>query len=403
MDIVESLRYKDFVWAVEIHRLGLKLMGLWPKNNKFDTNNLWSKLHVGIILILLIFVVNIPMIHAILQVWGDMVLVVNNLRIALPLLIALAKYVIMLWKRKVLLSIINMMAEDWMALKLNTERSVMIKQAQTGRLIMIIGYISAILAVSIMIIPSIFGIQMISERNLTDRHKSLPLAAYHFYDTDRSPQYELTFCIHTISLIFTNTIYMFADIFLIVLVLHICGQLENFRCRLVNLKSCKSFNIILNNIVTSYLRMSRFTDNIESTYSIMMLIMMLHFVIVFCLSGFLFTTFLIDRKMDEAVMSKIYLSIMAITILLMTTFLYCGAGELISEKCNAVYRAICDLEWYKWESKNARNLILLMIRVRHPFRITAGKIIPLTMATFCSVLKTSTGYISFLLTKHAKE
>jgi len=54
-------------------------------------------------------------------------------------------------------------------------------------------------------------------------------------------------------------------------------------------------------------------------------------------------------------------------------------------KCNAVHRAICDLEWYKLESREARNLIILMIRAHQPFHITAGKIIPLTMATFCSV------------------
>ncbi|XP_011704772.1 PREDICTED: odorant receptor 43a-like [Wasmannia auropunctata] len=86
--------------------------------------------------------------------------------------------------------------------------------------------------------------------------------------------------------------------------------------------------------------------------------------------------------------------------MLMTTFLYCGAGELVTEHCNAVYRAVCDLEWYKLESRKARSLILLMIRAGYPFRITAGKIIPLTMATFCSILKSSTGYISFLLTKY---
>ncbi|XP_018354232.1 PREDICTED: odorant receptor 43a-like [Trachymyrmex septentrionalis] len=84
----------------------------------------------------------------------------------------------------------------------------------------------------------------------------------------------------------------------------------------------------------------------------------------------------------------------------MNTFLYCGAGELVTEQCNAVYRAMCDLEWYKLESRKARNLILLMMRAKYPFSITAGKIFPLTMATFCSILKTSIGYISFLLTQH---
>lgn len=54
-------------------------------------------------------------------------------------------------------------------------------------------------------------------------------------------------------------------------------------------------------------------------------------------------------------------------------------------KCEAIYRAICDLEWYKLESRKAKNLILLIVRANEPFRITAGKIIPLTMTTFCTV------------------
>jgi len=54
-------------------------------------------------------------------------------------------------------------------------------------------------------------------------------------------------------------------------------------------------------------------------------------------------------------------------------------------KCEEVYRALCDLEWYKLEPRKAKSLILLMIRTNQPFRITAGKVFPLTMTTFCSV------------------
>ncbi|XP_012523282.1 odorant receptor 43a [Monomorium pharaonis] len=401
MHIVESSGYRDFEWAVKIHRLSLETMGLWPKYDKYNKNNLWLKLRVGIILVLLIFVTNVPMIHAIIQVWGNMVLVIENLRSILPLLIASVKYVIMLWKQTVFLSIINMMMEDWMAFKFNTERAVMIKQAQTARIIMIIGYIIIIMTVLLLTISSSFGIQTVLAINFTDRRKFLPLFTYHFYDVNKSPQFELTFFIQTISILFATTIYMSVDILLALLVLHICGQMENFRCQLVNLISCKKFNRTLNDIVMSHLRIIRFVDKIENTYSLMMLIMIFHFVIVFCLSGFLFTIFLIDREMDKVITTKIYFLIIMLFILLMNTFLYCGAGELITEQCNAVYRTMCDLEWYKLESRKVKGFILLMIRMRHPLCISAGKIIPLTMATFCSILKTSTGYISFLLTKRS--
>ncbi|XP_039307779.1 odorant receptor 43a isoform X1 [Solenopsis invicta] len=394
MDITEPSGYKDFVWAIEMHRLNFQTMGLWPEGDKLETSNVWLKLRISIILSLIIFVIVIPMIRAVIQVWGNMLLVVDNLRVALPLTISIIKYVIMLWKRTVLLSIINTIAEDWMAFKSNTERAVMIKQAQTARVIMVIGFVSTIIGCLGAIVPAFFGIQIISVTNRTDQHKTLLFVTYDLYDTDKSPQYELTFCIHTISLWFATNVYMSVDSFLGLLVLHICGQLKNFRRRLVNMTSCKNYNKTLNDIVTAHLRMIRFADNIENTYSLMMLIMLLHFIIVFCLTGFC-----LILEMDEVITTKIYFSITMLTILLINTFLYCGAGELLTEQCNAVYRAMCNLEWYKLESRNARNLILLMLRARHPVCITAGKIIPLTMATYSSVLKTSSGYITFLLAK----
>ncbi|XP_039307781.1 odorant receptor 43a isoform X3 [Solenopsis invicta] len=370
MDITEPSGYKDFVWAIEMHRLNFQTMGLWPEGDKLETSNVWLKLRISIILSLIIFVIVIPMIRAVIQVWGNMLLVVDNLRVALPLTISIIKYVIMLWKRTVLLSIINTIAEDWMAFKSNTERAVMIKQAQTARVIMVIGFVSTIIGCLGAIVPAFFGIQIISVTNRTDQHKTLLFVTYDLYDTDKSPH------------------------FLGLLVLHICGQLKNFRRRLVNMTSCKNYNKTLNDIVTAHLRMIRFADNIENTYSLMMLIMLLHFIIVFCLTGFC-----LILEMDEVITTKIYFSITMLTILLINTFLYCGAGELLTEQCNAVYRAMCNLEWYKLESRNARNLILLMLRARHPVCITAGKIIPLTMATYSSVLKTSSGYITFLLAK----
>lgn len=89
----------DFIWAVELHRLSLEIVGLWPKTEKFEKESLWTEIRVGTILILLIFVSNIPTIYAVMNVWGDMVLLIDSLQVTLPLLTILVKYVIMRWKR----------------------------------------------------------------------------------------------------------------------------------------------------------------------------------------------------------------------------------------------------------------------------------------------------------------
>ncbi|XP_018376865.1 PREDICTED: uncharacterized protein LOC108770068 [Trachymyrmex cornetzi] len=336
----------DFMWAIELHRLGLEMIGLWSNTEKFK-KSLWPKIRVGVILILLIFI-SIPTICAVMRVWGDMVLLIDNLQITIPILIVSVKYVILRWKQTVLWSIMNMIAEDWMAFKLDGERNVMIKRAQIARFIMIIGYVLAIIGFLSVIVPPYFGIQIMYAKNFSNRSKLLPLETFHFYDTDKSPQYELTFFIHIITTLLAAIIYMSIDMLLILIILHICGQLENFKYRLLSLVSYKNFNKVLNNVIATHLRLIRFAEKIENIYSLMMLIMVLYFGIVFCLSGFIFTVFLTNKKMDDVVVTKVYYSTVLVIALLMNTFLYCGAGELIIEH----------------------------------------------------VLKTSSGYISFLVTKH---
>lgn len=54
-------------------------------------------------------------------------------------------------------------------------------------------------------------------------------------------------------------------------------------------------------------------------------------------------------------------------------------------KHEEVYNAVYTCKWYMLETKEAKNLILLLVRTNKPLYITAGKMIPMTMSTFCSV------------------
>ncbi|XP_011861749.1 PREDICTED: odorant receptor 43a-like isoform X2 [Vollenhovia emeryi] len=316
MDVSKRTRYRDFVWAIQLNRFGLQLVGLWPKMDEIVKNDYMSDLRVVIIFVLGFFGCGIPLICSLVRVRHDMILVIDNLQITLSLMVVLWELVMMRWKR-----------------------------------------------------------------------------------SDKSPQFEFTLVIQAMTLFFTSITYTSVDAFLGLVVLHICGQLENFRCRLINLVSCKDFNSALRNYVIAHLRLIRFADKIEETFAFLMLGLVFYFGTVFCLYGFLLLAVISDSKTNDIPFSRVLYVMVGVTTLLVHTFLYCGAGELVTEQCEAICRAIHDLKWYKLESRKAKSLILLMTRASEPFRITAGKIVPLTMTTFCSLLKSSAGYISFLLAK----
>lgn len=150
------------------------------------------------------------------------------------------------------------MAEDWMMLKLDTERDVMLKRARVARFIVICGYTLMVLSFVTIIVCPCFGLPVRRLTNITDRAKPLPLQTYYIYDTDKSPQFELTIIVQGVTILLATVAYTSVDAFLGLVICHICGQLENFRTRLVNLTSCKDFDSALRDSVIAHLRLIRF-------------------------------------------------------------------------------------------------------------------------------------------------
>lgn len=151
-----------------------------------------------------------------------------------------------------------MMAEDWMELKIDAERDVMIRRARTARLIVTCGYFLMIFVFIVLIVLPSFGLHFRYITNLTNQERLLPFQAYYFYDTNKSPQFELALVIQATTMFLGAITYTSVDAFLGLAILHVCGQLENFKHRLVNLVLCKDFNSALRNNVQTHLRIIRF-------------------------------------------------------------------------------------------------------------------------------------------------
>lgn len=73
---------------------------MWPSTDEVSKNKLAPNIRVGFIFITVIFVSGVPLVCALIRVWGDMVLMIDNLRITLPLIVISFKFIIMRWKRK---------------------------------------------------------------------------------------------------------------------------------------------------------------------------------------------------------------------------------------------------------------------------------------------------------------
>ncbi|KAL6442527.1 hypothetical protein ACFW04_002604 [Cataglyphis niger] len=327
----------NYEWAIKLNRPCLRILGIWPKNDETK----WEKLMINVRVIVLLNIgfwfCIVPSVHSLLRIWGNIMSMVDNLEYTLPSIMAMIKLFIMWKKKKDLLPLLNMIKHDWLKPKTMQERNIMIKRTRLACMITMFGYFIMFISGFFVVILPFFGISVRYLTNITDPDRLVPLQTYYFYDRDKSPFYEITYALQIIGIYMIATSYTGTDCFLSLLVFHVCGQLENLKTRIM-----------------------------------------------------------ITQRGDISVIRLIFM----LTVFVNTfvhTCLYCTVGEILVAQCEGVYKAVYECKWYTLEPKKARNLLIIMISANKPIYLTAGKLFPMTMATFCNLLKTSGGYISVLL------
>lgn len=90
----------DLEWAIGINRLLLKTVGLWPPDNQNARTVVRSKFLLLCNLIWLTFIYMIPIFLSLIRVWGDMILIIDNLQYSLTTIITIFKACVVWYKQK---------------------------------------------------------------------------------------------------------------------------------------------------------------------------------------------------------------------------------------------------------------------------------------------------------------
>ncbi|XP_067205434.1 odorant receptor 13a-like [Linepithema humile] len=391
------LKQIDFEWAVKLNRFSLKLIGLWPKTEHSIQEKLMYNLRPPIVALTLTIGILIPSIHSLIRIRSNIMLLMDNLQFTLPAITCTLRIVIFWWKKKAVIWVLNMVAKDWLKLKSAQDRSAMIRRAQTARIIITCAYGAMTIAFVFVAVLPICGISMRYLTNITDPGRVLPLQTYYFYyDVTKRPQYELTFIVQIICIFLAIFAYTGIDNFLGLLVFHICGQLEILKNRITHLDKFINFHDALKNSVIDHIRLFRAIALVEDTFSIILLVLFLYFGILFACYGVLIIS-LLERGNDMSI-TRLICQISLIINTFGHMCVYCVVGEILVAQCDQIQHAVYNYKWYSLEPKNARNLIFLLGRSNKPTYLTAGKVFPITMATFSNLIKTSASYMSVLLT-----
>lgn len=99
------------------------------------------------------------------------------------------------------------------------------------------------------------------------------------------------------------------------------------------------------------------------------------------------------KQQDYKEMIKMFMSIQ---FYMVQTFLYTYAGDTLKNRSESIVYAIYSTAWDEMSPVMVKDLIFIMMRMKTPLRISAGKFFYLTRNTMTDILKTTLTYISFL-------
>ncbi|XP_058808742.1 uncharacterized protein LOC131674231 [Phymastichus coffea] len=324
-------------------------------------------------------------------------LIVSLLRVKKPLEIT-----------AVLRPLILTMLNDWKSPKTKEQLQIMWRNAKISRLMSITiislaeGTCVTYCIATILYTRSENKKHALLEENATHLLRKNFFKAEFFYDTQKTPQYEITWFFQCVSMFLAASAFSSTDALFGTLVLHLCSRLNVLRDNIKHLSLSltekwdgDSYNQILSNIIREHIFLERYAKSIEDAFNIIFLVQMIVCSVVICLQGY--EIVMISTKgVGLSVFELIYMTYF-ILCFMFSLFVYCFVCEVLRKACMDIGDAAYEIDWYTFPVKNAMPLMMIILRAKKPFQITAGKFVDFCLELYCSILKTSGGYLSMLL------
>ncbi|XP_011882873.1 PREDICTED: uncharacterized protein LOC105570356 [Vollenhovia emeryi] len=387
---------KDLNYMFTMSRQWLWVFGIWPNPHIILSGYCRPSIRFIIVTCTISLYLSAPQMMNVIRAWGDVTRMVETFAAANYSLLAVCKLFVTWYHGKTLRRLLASIMADWTTAS-NWERNTMLKIAKRGRNLSLRCYVAA----TGLIIFSLCFYLLKFFKTIHQPHRSL---AYRMENIQKTPIYEITYIIQMFGGGYTVLANYTIDSFVSILVLHVCAQLMILRMILNNLvnelgsKSISSskFREGLAAIVVRHQHLIRNAKMIDDCYSSVLFVNMLLVTFQMCSITFQIFTIITDNlKMPVVRMS--FLSFY-ITCMLTHLYTYCYAAErLITESTNMAY-GVFECKWYDLPAKDARSLMFIVYRAMSPLRLTAGKFGTFSLEMFGTILKTSMGYLSALLT-----
>ncbi|XP_072747259.1 uncharacterized protein [Anoplolepis gracilipes] len=372
---------KHFNYAVQIPRIILRIIGVWPIS-KSNTEKIAIRLQNAFCYFLFLFI----LVPGFLLIFLKEQNFKRRVRIIGPLLncgMSCTKYSLFIYHAKEIQACLEQTRQDWQNMINWNERKAMLFKATTGRKFAIFSatfmYVGGVSYRTI--VPLSKG-RILTPMNTTIR--IFPCPSYFTFDEQASPAYEIIFTLQFFAGFLTYSVMCGGAGLAAFFIMHVCGQLSVLINKLKYLNDVEpkdqAVAVLLADIVEHQIKVNTSLRQIENAMRFIWLVEIGGSAILLCLAGYYV---IMDwEKSDSTAMLTMSVILASFII---SVFINCYVGQLLTDESTKVGLVTSMINWHNFSVKRARSLVLIIAISNIPTKITAGRIIEMSLPTFGNV------------------
>ncbi|KOC59819.1 Spatacsin [Habropoda laboriosa] len=222
--------------------------------------------------------------------------------------------------------------------------------------------------------------------NETVRSQAFPIYRG-LLDPRTSPSFEIVQFMQCLAAFVIYSVTVGACSLAAVFVMHVCGQFRILVTKLDKLvdgvkgrKGLSTHEQRLGDIIEHHLKILGFISQIEGLLNEICFVEVIGCTLNICFLGYYLLT---EWEQSETIGTITYCTLLV--SFTFNVFILCYIGEILSEQCLKVGLSTYMIDWYRLPGKTAQGLILIFAVSNSSIKLTAGKIIDLSLSSFCSV------------------
>ncbi|XP_031366089.1 odorant receptor 4-like isoform X3 [Apis dorsata] len=383
-------------YSIQFNKWFSKTIGVWPfssSTSKFE--KIMTKILIFFCWIITLFITISSLLHFTL-VKED---IISKLKTLAPISYCFGgglNYAVLLLRKNDILYCIEHMEVDWKVITKTADRQVMFKNAKIGRIIS--ACIAAFVQISAICFCTVLGVfkRTIKIGNESMEIHVLPSPTYKI-PVDTNPGYGIVLGLQFMTGYIMSATVVIAFSLATVFACHTIGQLtimvtwiEEF----INRPQEENKNVRIDEIsviIEHHMRILSFLERAEHLLSPICFMEMFKNILSICMFSYC-----ILAEWSEHNIRILSTYTFAVMNLIFSTFLICYIGEVLTERCKEIGNMVYMTNWYRLHDKDILNLIMIIARSSVEYKMTAGKIMDMSVITFGNIIKTIFAYLNIL-------